>query len=102
MGWGPMVEPFNAYLNDRRNGATMLSIALGHAADALCYCLGEVGQLSATMAVRRKSFTIAGTDESRPMTADDQGCVSGLLERGAALAIHYRGGRPRGSDLPGE
>src|SRR3954454_18334046 len=38
MGWGPSVEGFNAYLNDRRNGATMLSIALGHAADAVCHC----------------------------------------------------------------
>src|SRR6266705_257680 len=26
MGWGPTVEPFNAYLNDKKNGATMLSI----------------------------------------------------------------------------
>src|SRR5881397_484119 len=42
MGWGPTVEPYNAYLNDKRNGATMLAIAVGHAADALCYCLGEV------------------------------------------------------------
>src|SRR5204862_1836468 len=39
MGWGPTVEPFNDYLNDRRNGATMLSIPVGHTADALCYCL---------------------------------------------------------------
>jgi predicted dehydrogenase len=31
MGWGPTVEAFNAYLNDKKNGATMLSIALGHA-----------------------------------------------------------------------
>src|SRR5204862_1044676 len=53
MGWGPTVEPFNAYLNDKRNGATMLSIAVGHTADALCYCLGEVRELSATMAMRR-------------------------------------------------
>src|SRR2546421_7845769 len=35
IAWGPTVEPFNAYLNDRKNGATMLSIALGHTADAL-------------------------------------------------------------------
>src|SRR5207245_11652107 len=47
MGWGGAVEPYNAYLNDRKNGATLLSIALGHAADALCYCLGEIGDLSA-------------------------------------------------------
>jgi predicted dehydrogenase len=65
MGWGATVEPYNAYLNDKNNGATMLSIALGHAADALCHCLGEVQQLSATMTVRRKSFTIAETGESR-------------------------------------
>src|SRR5207302_4646858 len=46
MGWGPTVEPFNAYLNDRKNGATMLSIAVGHTADALCHCLGEIRELS--------------------------------------------------------
>src|SRR5213080_4376472 len=72
MGWGPTVEPYNAYLNDKKNGATMLSIALGHTADALCYCLGEVRELSATMTVRRKSFTIAGTSERKTKTADDQ------------------------------
>ncbi len=99
MGWGPAVEPYNAYLNDKKNGATMLSIALGHAADALCYCLGEVRELSATMTVRRKFFTITQTGESGPMTADDQVCVSGLLEGGAALSIHYRGGVSRGTNL---
>jgi predicted dehydrogenase len=99
MGWGPTVEPYNAYLNDRKNGATMLSIALGHAADALCHCLGEVRELSATMTQRRTTFTIAETGESKPMTADDQVCVSGLLEGGAALSIHYRGGVSRGTNL---
>src|SRR6266700_3571232 len=84
MGWGPTVEPFNAYLNDRKNGATMLSIAVGHTADALCHCLGEVRELLATMAMRRQTFTIAGTGESKPMTAEDQVAVSGLLEGGAA------------------
>jgi predicted dehydrogenase len=99
MGWGPTVEPFNAYLNDKKNGATMLSIALGHAADALCHCLGEVRELSATMTGRRKTFTIAETGESKPMTAEDQVCVSGLLEGEAAFSIHYRGGVSRGTNL---
>src|SRR5207253_384487 len=94
MGWGPTVEPYNAYLNDRKNGATMLSIALGHAADALCYCLGEVRELAATVTMRRKSFTVAGTGESKPMAADDQVIVSGLLEGGAAFSMHYRGRSP--------
>src|SRR6266700_2733402 len=99
MGWGQTVEPFNAYLNDRKNGATMLSIAVGHTADALCYCLGEVRELSATMGMRQQTFTIAGTGESRPMNADDQVAVSGLLEGGAAFSIHYRGGVSRGTNL---
>src|SRR2546427_481706 len=99
MGWGPTVEPYNVYMNDKKNGATLLAIALGHAADALCYCLGEVHELSATMTMRRQSFTIAGTGETRPMNADDQVCVAGLLEGGAALSIHYRGGRSRGTNL---
>ena len=99
MGWGPTVEPFNAYLNDKKNGATMLSIALGHAADALCHCLGEIRELSATMTMRRKSFTVAGMGESKPMAVDDQVAVSGLLEGGAAFSIHYRGGSSRGTNL---
>src|SRR5437763_3849514 len=99
MGWGPTVEPFNVYLNDKKNGATMLSIALGHAAEALCHCLGEVRELSATMTMRRKSFTIAGTGERKPMAADDQVCVTGLLEGGAAFSIHYRGGVSRGTNM---
>ena len=99
MGWGPVVEPYNVYLNDKNNGATLLSIAVGHAADALCYCLGEVHELSATMTMRRKSFSIAGTGERRPMQADDQVAVAGLLEGGAAFAIHYRGGRSRGTNF---
>src|SRR5712691_6782484 len=99
MGWGPTVEPFNVYLNDKKNGATMLSIALGHAADALCHCLGEVREPSATMAMRRETFTIAGTGESKLMNAEDQVGVSGLLEGGAAFSIHYRGGSSRGTNL---
>ncbi len=99
MGWGPTVDPYNVYMHDRKNGATLLAIALGHAADALCYCLGEVRELTATMTMRRQSFTIVETGESRPMNADDQVCVTGLLAGGAALAMHYRGGRSRGTNL---
>jgi predicted dehydrogenase len=99
MGWGPTVEPYNVYVNDKKNGATMLAIAVGHAADALCYCLGEVRELSATMTMRRETFTIAGTGESKPMNAEDQVGVTGLLEGGAAFSIHYRGGVSRSTNL---
>src|SRR5438046_8933669 len=51
------------------------------------------------MTLRRKSFTMAQTGESKPMTAEDQVGVTGLIESGAALSIHYRGGVSRGTNL---
>jgi predicted dehydrogenase len=99
LGWGATVQPFNEYLNDKKNGATMLSIPFGHTADALCHFLGEIHELSATMTRRRKSFRVVGTDERKPMNTCDQLCVTGLLEGGAAVSIHYRGGLSRGTNL---
>jgi predicted dehydrogenase len=99
MGWGPTVDAANAYLNDKRNGATMLSIPFGHTMDTLCHTLGEVRELSATLAQRRTSATVEGTGESRPMTAEDQVAVTGVLEGGAVFSAHYRGGASRGTNL---
>src|SRR5881392_429164 len=98
-GWGATVPPFNAYLNDKKNGATMLSIPLGHTVDALCHCLGEVRELTATMTTRRKTFTIDGSGERKTMATEDQVCITGLLDGGAALSVHYRGGLSRGTNL---
>src|SRR5437667_1945266 len=92
MGWGPTVEPYNAYLNERMNGATMLSIALGHAADAVCYCLGEVRELSAAMTTRRKSFTTAGTGGAGPRPAADRVSAAGFFGAAAPPAFTYPGG----------
>src|SRR5207249_8391444 len=63
------------------------------------YCLGEPREPAATIAMRRKAFTIAGNGETKPMNADDQVAVTGLFESGAAFSIHYRGGVSRGTNL---
>jgi predicted dehydrogenase len=99
MRQGATVESANAYTVDKATGATLLSIAFGHAADVLCHCLGEARELSATTAIRQTTSTIAETGESIPVTAEDQVAVTGLLEGGAAFAIHYRGGVSRGTNL---
>lgn len=99
MNWGPVIEEANAYTADARNGATLLSIPLGHTIDALCYCLGEFDQLSATTAIRRKTFSISETGVQQPMTTPDQICIDGLLSCGAAVSVHYRGGVSRGTNL---
>lgn len=99
MTWGPDVEERNAYLLDRENGATMLTIPFGHTMAAVRTVLGDVVELSARLASGRTSARIIETGETRPMTSHDQVLVDCLLESGAPLCVHYRGGMPRGTGL---
>ncbi|CAH1662393.1 MULTISPECIES: Gfo/Idh/MocA family oxidoreductase [unclassified Chelatococcus] len=100
-GWGASIpqKKTGAYLLDRANGATMLTIPLGHTLAALRDVLGDVVALSAILANRRTSALIVDTGETLPMTAPDQVLVSGVLEGGAPISIHYRGGAARGPGL---
>lgn len=97
--WGASIDQPNAYTADKKNGATMLTIPMGHTIDALCYCLGEFTQVSATMARRRKTQSLAPDGVEVLMTAEDQVAISGVLDGGAVAAIHYRGGTSRGVNL---
>jgi predicted dehydrogenase len=51
--WGPLFSASEEYMLDRGNGATMLTIPFAHTLDALTMVLGELGDVTATMAVRR-------------------------------------------------
>ena len=99
MNWGPQIEEVNAYTLERANGANMLTIPLGHTMAAVADVLGPVKALSATLATRRREVLVVDTGAMRPMTAPDQVLVDGVLESGAPIAIHYRGGMPRGTGL---
>lgn len=97
--WGPMIDQANAYTMDRANGATMLTIPMGHSLDALCACLGEVTQVSAGMAVRQPDFLNVETGVHGTKTSPDQVAFNGELESGATIACHYRAGASRGTNL---
>src|SRR5438067_897162 len=99
-GWGGSIaeKKVSAYLLDRANGATMLTIPVGHTLAALRDVLGEVAGVSAVLATRRTSALVADTGETLPVSAPDQVLVSGVLASGAPLSIHYRGGTPRDGD----
>ncbi|NWK98332.1 oxidoreductase [Sphingobium lactosutens] len=99
MSWGAQVNAPHAYTHDRKNGATLLTIPLGHTIDAVCFCLGEFREVSATMATRRESYEIVETGATEPMLAEDQVAFNGLLENGAVASVHYRGGVSRGTNL---
>jgi len=100
-GWGASIDSRSTggYLLDRTNGATMLSIPMGHTLAALRDVLGDVTVLSAFIANRRDKVLALDTREMLPMKAPDQVLVNGLLANGAPLSIHFRGGEPRG--VPG-
>jgi predicted dehydrogenase len=93
---GPTIEARNAYLLDRTNGATMLTIPVGHTLAAVQDVLGPIKDVSARLVNRRTSARIEGEDRTMPMTAHDQVIVDALLGNGAPLALHYRGGMPKG------
>jgi len=99
-GWGGSIaeKKTNAYLLDRANGATMLTIPVGHTLAALRDVLGEVAEVSAVLATRRTSALVVDTGEALPVSAPDQVLVSGVLASGALLSIHYRGGEARDGD----
>ncbi len=99
-GWGESIESTatGAYLLDRANGATMLTIPFGHTLAALRDVLGDITELSAVIANRRHAVRALDTGNTLPMDAPDQILVTGLLAGGAPLSIHYRGGEARGTE----
>jgi predicted dehydrogenase len=97
--WGAMIDRANAYTMDRANGATMLTIPMGHSLDAVCACLGEIAQVSATMAVQTSDFLNVESGEHGIKTSPDQVAFTGELASGATIACHYRAGVSRGTNL---
>lgn len=99
LNWGETIEQPNAYTAEASNGATMLAIPVGHTLDAVCLTLGEFTQLNAVLGNRRTSTVVVETGQTIPMTTHDQVLVSGTLESGIPISVHYRGGVNRGTGL---
>src|SRR5205807_3997303 len=68
---------------DRRNGANTLTIAGGHAIDALCFVLGEFEEVSARLATKITEWHNTDTGETMQVDSPDWGSVSGRLGHGA-------------------
>jgi len=87
---GDVVIQANVYMLDRTNGATMLTIAVGHSLDALNHVLGEFADLSAVSDIRRPLITAEESREQIMKTAADQVAVIGTLTSGATASVHVR------------
>src|SRR5439155_2338210 len=72
---------------DRRNGANTLTIAGGHAIDALCLVLGEFEEVSARLATRITEWRNTDTGETMKVDSPDWISVSGRLDGGAEASF---------------
>lgn len=97
--WGATVESAKTtgYLLDVDNGATLLTIPVGHTLAALRDLLGDVTDVSTVISRRRTEVRTLDTGEMLPMTSPDQVLIQGHLDSGATLNLHYQGGVPRGA-----
>jgi predicted dehydrogenase len=99
LAWGPVFDTGSRYMIDAANGATLLSIPMGHSIDALAMTLGDVTDVRATLATRRHEVHHAVTGETATMTAPDQVALTATLESGAVAVAHMRGGITRATNF---
>ncbi|RJG03268.1 Gfo/Idh/MocA family protein [Noviherbaspirillum sedimenti] len=84
------------YLLERKNGANMLTIPMGHTLAAVREVLGDFSEIATIVDNRRGVIRVPETGEMVPFDAPDQVVVCGRIGDGAPISMHYRGGMPRG------
>lgn len=89
--WGGPVGDSSAYLLDKTNGATLLSIVFGHIVDSFSFVVGDLVDVSATTAVRRPQVLNTDSGAMVEATAADEIIVSGVLAGGGVASLHVRG-----------
>ena len=71
---------------DRALGATTLTIPFGHSIDALCMCLGEFKEVSASVTTRVAAWQETDTGGAVEVSAPDTVLVTGTLSSGAVVS----------------
>jgi len=99
MNSGATTLAANAYTADRANGATMLSVPMGHTLDGVCSVLGELNGIKSIVANGRTQTTVVETGKTIPMNAHDQIGLVAHTDKGAVLTAHYYGGMQPGTGL---
>jgi predicted dehydrogenase len=100
-GWGAAIESAasEGYLLDPDNGATLVTIPIGHTMSAVRDIFGDIADLSSLVDSRRGVVRDSATGEAVPMSAPDEVAFIGHFASGVPFSVHYRGGVPR--DEPG-
>ncbi|KFZ35995.1 oxidoreductase [Shewanella mangrovi] len=97
--WGAASSAELAYLFDKANGATMLTIPFGHTLAGVQDVLGEFADVNGRTLKIRDTVRITDTGEDKKTSTADQILVHGQLQSGAAFSAHYRGGMSRATNF---
>ncbi|KAJ3506288.1 hypothetical protein NLJ89_g6950 [Agrocybe chaxingu] len=96
--WPPLVHEGMAYSIVESNGATLLSIPIGHFLDSFTQVLGDFASVNATSTLFHKTAIIIDiktrqpTGKTLPVTHPDHISISGVLKSGAFASLFWRSG----------
>jgi predicted dehydrogenase len=88
---GPVTAAADAWRSDAANGTNALTVTAAHAIDTLAAVIGDLHELSATVATQFPRARIDGTDETIEVTSPDQVALSGVARDGVVVAAHIQG-----------
>lgn len=98
--WGEEMSESYLYTLDMNKGASMLHVPFAHTIDAVLYAVGsKFKTVGGVLSNSRSQVRVTETGNAAAFTAPDQIIASGLLENGAALSAHFRGGLSRGTNF---
>jgi len=103
-GWGADAPPFFAYLQDKKNGATLETIAGGHSLAIIEAIVGKYLEVQARNSILCPQVRIRGTDEFLERSCADHMLVLGRHETGCISTLEVMGGtaKPFAFELTGE
>jgi len=104
-GWGTEAPPHYAYLQDKRNGATLATIGGGHTLAAIEAIAGAYTEVDARNSILHPTIRVQGTDATVERTCADHMLVLGRHATGCVSTLEVVGGsstRPASFELEGE
>lgn len=99
IAWTAKSDSAHAYMFDAASNASLLSVPVMHALDALQFVLGDLADVRAVSAVRNPTIRLVDTGEEIASSTPDHLAIAGRLESGAVASIFYRGGTSRGENF---
>ncbi len=91
-GWGTAAPPNYAYLQDKRNGATLATIAGGHTLAMIESVVGAFAEVSARNSILQDTVEIVGTGEKIARTCADHMLITGKHTSGCVSSVEIIGG----------